>query len=384
MAALERAWPGHPEWLAMLVDILQGSQLGPYDGWFRKAVSQSRYGWETTQSLFDANGDHSIARDEFPGSDDDFATIDRDGSRVIDPPDFNPSPHALAPSPGMMLFMRADRNGNGKLTPDELAGLAKMLDKDGAGYVSLDEMKAFLTMPTTGGGRPPASQPRTSSDGPSRATLVRGLFRQEIGSLQPGPAIGDQAPDFTLKTADGSGALTLSEQLQPGKPVVLVFGNFTCGPFRSQAGNVEKLYHKYKDRATFVMVYVREAHPKDGWSMESNDRVGVALPQPTTYNERADVAQQCGRLLDLSFPMLVDTMDDAVGARYSGMPGRLYLIDPERKVAYKSGRGPFGFKTAELEQALLIHLAAAASQPSCCDDPADTTSAAAPTTAARP
>ena len=87
------------------------------------------------------------------------------------------------------------------------------------------------------------------------------------------------APDFTLKTQDGEGELTLSRLVGP-KPVVLVFGNFTCGPFRNQAGNVEKLYRMYKDRATFVMVYVREAHPTDGWRMESNDRAEVALDQP--------------------------------------------------------------------------------------------------------
>ena len=104
------------------------------------------------------------------------------------------------------------------------------------------------------------------------------------------------------------------------------------------------------------MVYVREAHPTDGWRMESNDRVGVSTAQPRTYDERVEVAQTCGRLLGLGFPMLVDTIDDTVGDRYSGMPGRLYLIDREGKVAYKSGRGPFGFKPAELEQSLVLLL----------------------------
>ncbi len=97
--------------------------------------------------------------------------------------------------------------------------------------------------------------------------------------------------------------------------MVLVFGNFTCGPFRSQAGNIEKLYRRYKDRATFVMVYVREAHPTDGWRMESNDRVGVSLLQPKSYEQRVDVARRCSRTLELGFPMLVDTIDDIVGAR---------------------------------------------------------------------
>src|SRR5205823_14394873 len=167
----------------------------------------------------------------------------------------------------------------------------------------------------------PPGPPRAPSSGPSKETLVRGLFRQELGSLQAGPSLDESAPDFTLKTNDGSKDVALSKQVGP-KPVVLVFGNFTCGPFRSQAGNVEKLYGRYRDRAAFVMVYVREAHPLDGWQLESNNRVGVKLAQPRDYQERAGVAQICSNRLGLGMPMLVDTMGDPVGARYSGMPSR--------------------------------------------------------------
>ncbi len=49
-------------------------------------------------------------------------------------------------------------------------------------------------------------------------------------------------------------------------------------------------------------------------------------------------------------------MDDRVGHAYSGMPDRLYLIDRGGRVAYKGGRGPFGFKSGELEQALVMLL----------------------------
>ena len=40
----------------------------------------------------------------------------------------------------------------------------------------------------------------------------------------------------------------------------------------------------------------------------------------------------------------------------SGMPSRLYLLDHRGRVAYKSGRGPFGFKPAELEHSLVLLL----------------------------
>ncbi|WP_435010904.1 deiodinase family protein [Tundrisphaera lichenicola] len=347
--ALAESFPDRPEWLDMLTDILQGSQLGPNDGWFRRAVAQTRFDWKSTRERLDPNKDGQIDRKEFPGSDQDFARLDRDRDFALTEADFDFSAHALTPSPGSMLFMRADRDGNGKVTKEEFEAFFRKIDGGGQGFLSLSDLQEAFRMPP----RPPADP--NAPSGPSKDTLVRGLFRQEIGSLQPGPSLNEPAPDFTLKTIDGTEEVTLSKLVGP-KPVVLVFGNFTCGPFRSQAGNVEKLFRLYQDRATFVMVYVREAHPTDGWRMESNDRVEVSLAQPRTYEERVGVAQTCAARLKLGFPMLVDTIDDTVGARYSGMPSRLYLIDQQGKVAYKSGRGPFGFKPAELEQSLILLL----------------------------
>ena len=348
---LEKTWPAHPEWVAMLVDILQGSQLGPGEGWFKKAVAQTRFGWDAARKAYDRDGDGSVSRNEFGGRNEDFARLDRDRDGSLGPADFDFSPHALTPSPGMMLFFMADADGNGKVTRDEFEGVFEALDSGQLGFVSQEELKRLFTPPA----RPKMAAPSSKPSGPSKAVLVKGLFRQEIGSLQPGPALEEAAPDFNLKGVDGQTELTMSKSIGP-KPVVLIFGNFTCGPFRSQAGNIQKLYQRYKDRATFMMVYVREAHPTDGWSMDSNDRMGVSERQPKSYEERVEVAKKCSKTLDLGFPMLVDTIDDAVGARYSGMPGRFYLIDPAGKVAYKSGRGPFGFKPAELEQSLVMLL----------------------------
>jgi alkylhydroperoxidase family enzyme len=106
-----------------------------------------------------------------------------------------------------------------------------------------------------------------------------------------------------------------------------------------------------------VNVYVREAHPIDGWRMASNDKDGVAFAQPTTDEERCEVAGKCCASLHMTIPLVVDHVDDRVGHAYSGMPDRLYLIDREGKVAYKGGRGPFGFKPGELEQQIAMMLA---------------------------
>ncbi len=338
-----------PEWQEMYWDILRGSHLGPNDGWFRTAVSQNKYNWPSTLKRYDANKNGEIERSEFPSSDVDFARLDRDHNGVLGWSDFDFSAHALTMSPGAMFFNRADADGDGKVTKEEFDALFGRMDAGKTGYLSLSDLQAGFPQP---GGRTGSLAIQT---GPSKETLIKGLFRQEIGSLQPGPNVGDKAPRFSLKTFDGKEDISLSKLIGP-KPVVLIFGNFTCGPFRMQAGNVEKLHAMYEDRATFVMVYVREAHPTDGWQMESNDRVGVTLSQPKTYAERVGVAKTCVSRLGFDFPVLVDTMDDAVGACYSGMPSRMYLIDSDGKVAFKSGRGPFGFKPAELEQSLIMML----------------------------
>lgn len=119
---------------------------------------------------------------------------------------------------------------------------------------------------------------------------------------------------------------------------------------------MDDLSRRYGDKVQFLAVYVREAHPIDGWRMVSNDRVGVAEAQPKTKKERIEVATRCGGYLEIGMPLLVDEMDDRVGKAYSGMPDRLYVIDKQGDVVFKSGRGPFFFNPAEMEQSLAMLL----------------------------
>jgi hypothetical protein len=104
-----------------------------------------------------------------------------------------------------------------------------------------------------------------------------------------------------------------------------------------------------------MAVYLREAHPVDGWSM-GKDKVAKGIFQPKTAAERAQVAKTCCAALKMTMPMVIDEMDDRVGHAYSGMPDRLYVIDTEGRVAYQAGRGPSGFKPGEMEQSLIMLL----------------------------
>lgn len=114
--------------------------------------------------------------------------------------------------------------------------------------------------------------------------------------------------------------------------------------------------HRYNGRATFLSVYISEAHPADGWRSEANDELAILVSQPRAWADRAGVADRCRSTLLPSIRMVVDTMDDRVSQAYSAAPDRLYIVDTDGRIAYKSGRGPFGFLPAEMEQSLLMLL----------------------------
>lgn len=65
------------------------------------------------------------------------------------------------------------------------------------------------------------------------------------------------------------------------------------------------------------------------------------------------------RKLGIEIPALVDDFHNSTDTTYAGWPDRLYVVDREGRIAYKSSPGPFGFKPAEMERALADLLGAA-------------------------
>lgn len=100
------------------------------------------------------------------------------------------------------------------------------------------------------------------------------------------------------------------------------------------------------------MIYIREAHPSDAWQMAVNIRQNVVFASPKSLDERSDVGSACVRNLGIEMPALVDDMNDTVETAYTGWPDRLYVIDRDGGIAYKSVPGPFGFHPAQVREAL--------------------------------
>jgi len=174
-----------------------------------------------------------------------------------------------------------------------------------------------------------------SAQAPEGTRPTRPQIRQ--GTLKA----GDAAPDFTPADMAGKEAVRLSSLR--GKPVVLVFGSCTCPPFVRSMEAVEQLYKQYHDRAHFVLVYVREAHPTDGWAQPNN---AFQIRSPRSIDERRQVARDFAAKLKLSVPIVVDSIDDKVEAIYSVWPNRMIIIDAEGNIADAGVAGPQGTSTS--------------------------------------
>ena len=116
------------------------------------------------------------------------------------------------------------------------------------------------------------------------------------------------------------------------------------------------MYQRYGSDVAFFVVYIGEAHPSDAWQLPSNIRDQVVYASPRDSGERSALADICITRLGIKLPALIDHFDDSTEKAYAGWPDRLYLIDRDGRIAYKSKPGPFGFKPAELEAALRTHV----------------------------
>ena len=100
----------------------------------------------------------------------------------------------------------------------------------------------------------------------------------------------------------------------------------------------------------FLVVYITEAHPSDVWQMQSNIKDQVVFASPKNEEERAFIAGACVRKLGIKFPSVLDEFGNSTERAYTGWPDRIYLIDAQGRVAYKSKPGPFGFLTGPVER----------------------------------
>ena len=100
------------------------------------------------------------------------------------------------------------------------------------------------------------------------------------------------------------------------------------------------------------MVYIMEAHPLDAWQDDDNLQDKIRVASPKNLEERCALAETCLTKLALKIPPLIDDLANSTEMAYTAWPDRLYVMDRDGRIAYKSKPGPYGFKPGEIAEVL--------------------------------
>lgn len=180
--------------------------------------------------------------------------------------------------------------------------------------------------------------------GLTKAAFLDHLDEAAVGEDRCTARPSELAPDFSAHTLEADGSIS-SEQFVlsnlRGTPTSLIFGCYTCPIFRQQSDRMKQLITINGTTVQFVFVYVLEAHPTDGWNTQSNKVADIMYPQPVNMNERAKVANDWRNAYGFKSPIVLDWPDNRINRDYAGSPERLYVLDADGIVTFKSEQGPY-------------------------------------------
>ena len=132
--------------------------------------------------------------------------------------------------------------------------------------------------------------------------------------------------------------------------------------------SIQEIYEKNHSEVAFLNIYIREAHPIDGWWLGRRltktiirrvfpyPKASMEHYDPKSIEERREVAGECETALQFGVHTFVDEMDDRVNRAYAAWPTRLYLVGLDGKVVYGGGLGPYDFKPSKLKAAIDVYL----------------------------
>lgn len=158
-----------------------------------------------------------------------------------------------------------------------------------------------------------------------------------------GYQVGNTVNDFKLYSLLGD-SLILSEELQNGKPVLLISGSLTCPVFRAKIPTINQVIATYGSSISVFVVYTIEAHPTDISVYSGNVNVtnqnindNILFPNPTTYGDRKQLVDTMSDYVSLNAPVFIDGPCNEWWNNFGPAPNNSYLIDVNGVVVSKHG-----------------------------------------------
>ena len=86
---------------------------------------------------------------------------------------------------------------------------------------------------------------------------------------------------------------------------------------------INKIHDRFASKATFLTVYVQEAHPVE---KEEFKNMYFKIKSHQNLKDRLSAANDLREMEELPGPFLVDNMEDEASKLYGAHPERLYII----------------------------------------------------------
>ena len=86
--------------------------------------------------------------------------------------------------------------------------------------------------------------------------------------LQKKAKRGTEAPNPSLVSTDGHSRSHLLDFARERRPLVVNFGSCTCPVFMERLREFSDIMTEFSDIADFLVIYISEAHPTDGWAFK--------------------------------------------------------------------------------------------------------------------
>lgn len=140
--------------------------------------------------------------------------------------------------------------------------------------------------------------------------------------FQAGPAPGDAMPSLDLLSTDRTRMNTT--QWVGDKPVLLIFGSVSCPMTATSIRPLTRLYDRFGENVTFILLNVREAHP------------GEDVPQPESLDQKLEHAATLKDRYRIPWTVATDDVEGTVHQALDPKPNAAYLIDRNGRIAFRA------------------------------------------------
>uniref|UniRef100_A0A3B4FRG0 Iodothyronine deiodinase n=1 Tax=Pundamilia nyererei TaxID=303518 RepID=A0A3B4FRG0_9CICH len=153
----------------------------------------------------------------------------------------------------------------------------------------------------------------------------------------------------TIRIQNG-GECRLLDFESSDRPLVVNFGSATP-PFISHLPAFRQLVEDFSDVADFLLVYIDEAHPSDGWVAPPMGSCSFSFRKHQNLEERMGAARQLTEHFSLppQCQLVADCMDNNANVAY-GVSNERVCIVQQKKIAYLGGKGPFFYNLKDVRQ----------------------------------